>query len=185
MVSTQRRSAAERVASNAWLWGHGGCIFADALNAGTSAAVILRQISMHRNTTPLRATRSSRASSRVRNGSTTIVPRNFSPARSSTLLTRIRQNNRCRGRLEQCLQTGNRYCTNRGRLSSGAASHALRSLCSGAWILYHSKLDPAKVRLPVHARRSTGKLSARPSGLDSVASRPTFRTLDVGVIRRV
>ena len=35
----------------------GGCIVADASNAGTSAAVTLHQISMHRNITPLRVTR--------------------------------------------------------------------------------------------------------------------------------
>ncbi len=37
--------------------GGGGCIFADVSNAGTSAAVILHQISMHRNITRLRVTR--------------------------------------------------------------------------------------------------------------------------------
>ena len=45
MVSTQRPSQAEQVASNAWLWADGGCIFADAPNAVTSAAVIVHQIS--------------------------------------------------------------------------------------------------------------------------------------------
>jgi hypothetical protein len=54
---TQRPSQAEQVASNAWLWADGGCIFADAPNAVTSAAVIVHQISMHRNITPLRVTR--------------------------------------------------------------------------------------------------------------------------------
>jgi hypothetical protein len=49
MVSILRPSQAEQVASNAWPWADGGCIFADAPNAGTSAAVILHQISMHRN----------------------------------------------------------------------------------------------------------------------------------------
>src|SRR6202043_3633461 len=49
MVSTQRPSQAEQVASNAWLWADGGCIFADAPNTVTSAAVIVHQISMHRN----------------------------------------------------------------------------------------------------------------------------------------
>jgi hypothetical protein len=34
-------SQAERVAWNARLWAGGGCIFADVLNAGTPAAVIL------------------------------------------------------------------------------------------------------------------------------------------------
>jgi hypothetical protein len=53
------------VAPNAWLWADGGCIFADAPNALTSAAVIVRQISMHRNIAPQRVTRSSRASSRA------------------------------------------------------------------------------------------------------------------------
>jgi hypothetical protein len=40
MVSTQQPSQVEQVASNAWLWAAGGCIFADAPNAGTLAAVI-------------------------------------------------------------------------------------------------------------------------------------------------
>jgi hypothetical protein len=43
MVSTQQSSQAEQVASNAWLWAAGGSIFADAPNAGTSAAVIVHQ----------------------------------------------------------------------------------------------------------------------------------------------
>jgi putative tryptophan/tyrosine transport system substrate-binding protein len=43
MASTSQPSQAERVASNARLWAGGGCIFADASNAGTSAAVILHQ----------------------------------------------------------------------------------------------------------------------------------------------
>jgi hypothetical protein len=35
----------------------GGCVFADAPNAGTSTAVIVHQISMHQNITPLLVTR--------------------------------------------------------------------------------------------------------------------------------
>jgi len=56
MASTPQPSQAERVASNARLLADGGCIFADVSNAGTSAAVILHQISMHRNITRLRVT---------------------------------------------------------------------------------------------------------------------------------
>ena len=116
MVSTQRPSQAEQVASNAWLRADGGCIFADAPNAVTSAAVIVRQISMHRNITPLRVTRSSRASSRASGGFTTIVRRNSSPARSFPLLTRIHWINRRPDRPERCLRTGKRCFTNRRRL---------------------------------------------------------------------
>jgi len=57
MASTSQPSQAERVASNAPLWAGGGCIFADVSSAGTSVAVILHQISMHRNITRLRVTR--------------------------------------------------------------------------------------------------------------------------------
>src|SRR6516225_7893678 len=53
MASTPQPSQAELVASNARLWAGGGCIFADASNAGTSAAVIPHQVSMHRNITRL------------------------------------------------------------------------------------------------------------------------------------
>jgi hypothetical protein len=53
----QRLRQAEQGASNAWLAAHGGCIFADALNAATSAAAIPRLISMHRNITPRLVTR--------------------------------------------------------------------------------------------------------------------------------
>src|SRR5271165_7612660 len=127
MVSTQRPSQAEQVASNAWLWADGGCIFADALNAVTSAAVIVHQISTHRNITPLRVTRLSRASSGASGGFTTIVRKNSSPARSFTLLTRIRWINRCRDRPERCLQTGKRCFTNRGRLFGAAASYVVGS----------------------------------------------------------
>ena len=127
MVSTQRPSQAERVALNAWLWAYGGCIFADAPNAVTSAVAIAHRISMHRSITPLRVTRSSQASSRTRDGSTTIVPRNSSTARSFTLRTRIRPINRCRDRPERCLQTGKRSFTNKSRLFGAAASPAVRS----------------------------------------------------------
>src|SRR6516162_6706043 len=113
MVSTQQSSQAEQVASNAWLSADGGCIFADAPNAGTSAAAIVHQISMHRNITPLRVTRSSRVSSRASGGFTTIVQSNFLPARSFTLLTRIRWINRRPDRPERCRQTGKRCFTNR------------------------------------------------------------------------
>jgi hypothetical protein len=114
MVSTQRPSQAEQVASNAWVWADGGYIFADAPNAVTSAAVIVHRVSMHRNTAPLRVTRLSRASSRASTGFTTIVLKSSSPARSFTLLTRIRWINRRRHRPKRCLQTGKRCFTNRG-----------------------------------------------------------------------
>ena len=52
---------------------------------------------------------------------------NPSPARSFTLLTRIRWINPCPDRPERCLQTGKRCFTNRGRLFGSAASHAVRS----------------------------------------------------------
>src|SRR5258708_1088348 len=71
MVSTRQSSRAEQVASNAWGEADGGFIFADAPNAVTSAAVIIHQISMHRNITPLRVTRLSRVSSRASGGFTT------------------------------------------------------------------------------------------------------------------
>ena len=114
MVSTRPSSRAELVASNAQARADGGCIFADAPNAATSAAVMLHHISMHRNTTRLRVTRSSRASSRASDGFTTIVPESSSTARSSTPLTRIRWINRCPDRPKRCLQTGKRCFTNRG-----------------------------------------------------------------------
>jgi hypothetical protein len=122
MASTRRPSRAEQAASNAWLGADGGCIFADAPNAVTSAAVILHQISTHRNITPPRVIRSSRASSRASGGFTTIVLENSSPARSFMLLTRIRWINLCRDRPERCLQTGKRCFTNKGRLFGAAAS---------------------------------------------------------------
>jgi hypothetical protein len=112
-VLIPRPSQAEQVASNAWLRADGGCIFADAPNAVTSAAAILRQISMPRNITPLRVIRSSRASSRMSSGSTTIARKNSSPARSFTLLTRTRWINRCPDRPEWSRQTGRGCFTNR------------------------------------------------------------------------
>lgn len=110
MVSTR----AEQVASNAWGGADGGFIFGDAPNAVTSAAVIIHQISMHRNITPLRVTRLSRVSSRASGGFTTIVQRNSSPARTFPLLTRIRWINRRPDQPNGRLQTGKRCFTNRG-----------------------------------------------------------------------
>jgi len=115
MVSTRQPSQTEQVASNVWLRADGGCIFADAPNAVTSAAVIVHHISMHRNIAPRRVTRSSPASSRASTGFTTIVPNNSSPGRSFPLLTAIRWINRCRDRPGRCLQTGKRCFTNRAR----------------------------------------------------------------------
>jgi hypothetical protein len=57
MASTRRPSPAEQAALNAWLGADGGCIFADVPNAVTSAAVMIHQINMHRNITPLRVIR--------------------------------------------------------------------------------------------------------------------------------
>jgi hypothetical protein len=54
------------------------------------------------------------AARRASGGFTTIVQKNSSPARSFTLLTRIRRINRCLDRPERCLQTGKRCFTNRG-----------------------------------------------------------------------
>jgi hypothetical protein len=114
MASTPQPNQAERVASNARLQADGGSIFADVPNVVTSVVVIVHQVSIHRNTTPLRVTRSSRASSRTSDGFTIIVPKNSSRARSFRPLTPIHWINRCRDRPEQCLQTGKRCFTNRG-----------------------------------------------------------------------
>src|SRR6202140_39883 len=113
MVSTRQLSRAEQVASNAQARADGGFIFADARNAVTSAAVIVHQVSMHRNISPLRVTRLSRVSSRASGGFTTIVQRNPSPARRLPLLTRIRWINLCPDQPNGCLQTGKRCFTNR------------------------------------------------------------------------
>src|SRR5580704_17670575 len=114
MVSTRQPSRAEQVASNAQARADGGFIFADAHNAVTSAAVTVRQASMHRNIMPLPVTRLSRVSNRASIGFTTIVQRNPSPARSLPLLTRIRWINRRPDRPSGCRQTGKRCFTNRG-----------------------------------------------------------------------
>ena len=68
----------------------GGSIFADALNAVISDAVTVHQINTHRNIMRLQVTRSLRASSRGSGGFTIMVQVNFSPARLSPLLIRIR-----------------------------------------------------------------------------------------------
>jgi hypothetical protein len=60
------------------------------LDAVISDAVIVHQINMHRNIIRLQVTRSLRASSRGSGGFTIIVQVNFSPARLSPLLIRIR-----------------------------------------------------------------------------------------------
>jgi len=57
---------------------------------GNIGAVIVRQISMHRNIMRLQVTRSLRVSSQESGGSTIIVQVNFSQARLSPLLIRIR-----------------------------------------------------------------------------------------------
>src|SRR5580704_4657100 len=123
MASTRQPSRAERVASNAQARADGGFIFADARNAVTSAVATVHQVSMHRNISPLPATRLSPVSSRASIGFTTIVRRNPSPAQNLPLLTRIRWINRRRDRTERCLRTGKRCFTNRGRLFGSTASH--------------------------------------------------------------
>jgi hypothetical protein len=125
MVSTQRPSRAEQVASNARGWTDGGCIFADAPNAVTLAAVILHPISTHRNIAPLRVTRLSQVSSQASGGFTTIVRRNSSPARSFPLLTRVRRINRCPDQPDGCLQTGKRCFTDRVRAPRDLPHHSI------------------------------------------------------------
>jgi len=131
MVSTRKSSRAGQVASNAWLGADGGCIFADAPHAGTSAAAIVHQVSMHRNMLPLPVTRSSRVSSRASIGFTTIVQNNSSPARSFALLTRVRRINRRPDRPQRCLQTGKRCFTNSGRFRSDPSIN-WRAILSGS-----------------------------------------------------
>jgi hypothetical protein len=120
MVSTRRLNQAEQAAPNVWLRADGGFIFADARNAVTLAAAIVRQVSMLQSTTPRRVIRSSQASSRASTGFMIIVPRNPSPARSFPLLSAIRWINRRRDRPERCLQTGKRCFTNRARAPRSA-----------------------------------------------------------------
>src|ERR1700684_1331862 len=117
MASPRQPSQAEQVALSAQARADGGSISADAPNAVTSAAVTAHQVSMHRNISPLRVTRSSRASSRASGGFTTIVRRNPSPARRLPLLTPIRWINRRPDRPNGCLQTGKRCFTNRAALT--------------------------------------------------------------------
>ena len=147
MVSTRQSSRAEQVASNAWGGTDGGFIFADAPNAVTSAAVIVHQISMHRNITPLRVTRLSRVSSRASGGFTTIVQRNSSPARSFPLLTRIRWINRRPDQPNECLQTGKRCFTNRGVAFFGCRSRRHKG---------PSEIPPIKDRAVAISASSTG-----------------------------
>jgi hypothetical protein len=146
MVSTRKPSRAEQVASNARDWADGGCIFADAPNAVTLAAVTVHQVSMHRNTAPLQVTRLSRASSQASGGFTTIVQRNSSPGRSFPLLTRVRWISRCLDQPDGCLQTGKRCFTNRGRLFGSAASNALRARRIKAPLTPHRRRNSPQVR---------------------------------------
>jgi hypothetical protein len=139
MASTRRPSQADQVASNARRRVAGGCTFADAPNAVTSAAAIVHQISMRGNIAPRRVIRLSRVSSRASTGFTTIVPNNSSPARSFPPLTRIRRINRRPDQPERCLRTGKRCFTNSGRAPrsvAGAASPTScpRSFCSASSI---------------------------------------------------
>ena len=78
------------VVLNAWRLALGGSIFADAPKAVISAAVIVRQISMRRNIVRPQVTQLSPVSSQESGGSTIIVQVNFSQARLSPLLIRIR-----------------------------------------------------------------------------------------------
>jgi hypothetical protein len=82
-------SRAVRVVLNAWRLAIGGCIFADAPNAVTSAAVIPPQISTRRNTTWLQATQSSPVSNQASSGFTIIAQENFSMVQIFPLLIRI------------------------------------------------------------------------------------------------
>jgi hypothetical protein len=171
MVSIQRPSQAEQVASNARLRADGGFIFADAPNAVISAAVIVHQISMHRNIAPLRVTRSSRASSRASSGFTTIVLKNRSPARSFTLRTRIRWINQCRDRPERCRQIGKRCLTNRGRLFGFRSRRHRHQFRCG---------EPVSIPDPVRGPTFSGSC---PSNLTEQArSRPRSRTASAGWI---
>ena len=70
--------------------GIGGFICADAPSAAISAAVIVLQISTHRNITRPRVTQLSPVSSQESGGSTIIVQVNFSPGRAFPLLARTR-----------------------------------------------------------------------------------------------
>ena len=121
MASTRRPSQAEQDASNARRRVDGGCTFADAPNAVTSAAAIVHQVSMRGNIAPRQVTRLSRVSSRASTGFTTIVPNNSSPARSFPPLTRIRRINRRPDQPNGCRQTGKRCFTNSGRAPRSAA----------------------------------------------------------------
>jgi hypothetical protein len=180
MVLTRQSSREEQVASNAWSGADGGFIFADAPNAVTSAAVIIHQISMHPNITPLQVTRLLRVSSRASGGFTIIGQRSSSPARSFPLLTRIRWTNRRPDQPDGCLQTGKRCFTNSAALLDVANFGAktiqkfsstrtyLGVFASGGldepyWLAFDSAVTPVLVRpprltLPFHSQPVCVKL---------------------------
>ena len=122
MASIPQPGRAERAASNARLRAGGGFICADAPSAGTSAAAIPRPTSMPRSIRRPQVTRSSRASSRASDGSTTIVTANSLPARSFTPRTPTPWINRCPDRLRRCLRTGKRCFTSNGNHSAETTS---------------------------------------------------------------
>jgi Zn-finger in ubiquitin-hydrolases and other protein len=84
-------------------------------------------------------TRQSRASSRASGGFTTIAQGSSSPARSFTLLIRIRSINRCQDRPKRCPQTGKRCFTNRVLLRDGRSALRTHSadmqFAQTSWIL--------------------------------------------------
>src|SRR6476661_7270898 len=92
-------SRAVQVALNAWRLAVGGCIFADAPNAVTSAAATIHLSSTRQNITQLLAIRLSRVSSRGSGGFTITVQGIFLPVRIFPLLIRIRWINLCPDRL--------------------------------------------------------------------------------------
>jgi hypothetical protein len=110
-----------QVASNAWQRTDGGYTCADAPNAVTSAAAILRQASMRQSITLQQATRSSTASSPARTGST--ITEREKPLRvlSCAALARIRRINLCRDPRGGYPQDGKASCTTE-RTVSGRGS---------------------------------------------------------------
>ena len=100
---------------------------------GQSAAVIIRQISMHRNITPLRVTRLSRVSSRGSAGFTTTVQANFLPALNLPAPHAHPLDQPVTGAgWGVCPQTGKRCSTNRGAaLCCGRKPHGQISASQG------------------------------------------------------
>jgi hypothetical protein len=99
--------------SNAWQRTDGGCICADAPNAVTSAAAIVRQASIRQSITRPRATRSSIASSPARTGSTITEREKLFRVPSCAALVRIRRINLCRDPRAGYPQNGKASCTSK------------------------------------------------------------------------